>query len=269
MRKKNRIPIPKDIAAKVLFLSDRTCCVCNQQGKQVQIHHIDEDPSNNEIDNLSVLCLEHHNDTMVSGGFGRNLDSNQVILYRNEWHARVSKRKEKADEIASIQTLTGSTETNIVTIEEIPTEFIVNDNPELLHKYLRKIVIVHNVQLAVAHTKWDTGITPKMNEGNSDMIDFYREILIELASFFPAGHFQKQSPEEYFSELIASKFTWYWTMNEPEGIDTGGTMASTISGGNVMMDLQKMIVEMVESLLQVYRLPESIDMVEWKKHWMN
>lgn len=84
-RKKKRIPIPTDLAAQVLFLSDRTCCVCRTKGKPVQIHHIDEDPSNNQPANLSTLCFDCHRETQIRGGFDRKLDADQVILYRNDW----------------------------------------------------------------------------------------------------------------------------------------------------------------------------------------
>jgi hypothetical protein len=77
--------IPSDVAAKIQFLSNRTCCVCRKQGKPVQIHHIDSDPTNNNIDNLAVLCLDCHMQTMISGGFSRKLDANQVRLYCDDW----------------------------------------------------------------------------------------------------------------------------------------------------------------------------------------
>jgi hypothetical protein len=90
---KKRVPIPKADAAKVLFASDRTCCVCRTPGKRVQIHHIDDDPSNNEHSNLAVLCFECHGDTQTSGGFGRQLDAEQVHLYRDNWHRIISDRR--------------------------------------------------------------------------------------------------------------------------------------------------------------------------------
>jgi hypothetical protein len=82
---KKRVEIPADVSAKVLFLSDRTCCVCRVKGKPLQLHHIDENPSNNSFSNLSVLCLDCHNSTMIKGGFGRQLNSDQVILFRDDW----------------------------------------------------------------------------------------------------------------------------------------------------------------------------------------
>ena len=91
--RKRRIPTPIDIAALVLFYSDRTCCVCRRQDRRlIQIHHIDDNPSNNAFSNLAVLCHECHADTQVSGGFHRRLDAAQVRLYRNEWIASVGRQ---------------------------------------------------------------------------------------------------------------------------------------------------------------------------------
>jgi len=75
----NRIQVPCEIAAQVLFDSDRTCCICRVPGKPIQIHHIDEDSSNSfDLANLAVVCFEDHDKTMVRGGFGRKLDAEQV-----------------------------------------------------------------------------------------------------------------------------------------------------------------------------------------------
>jgi hypothetical protein len=92
-KRKNGIPIPPDVAAKVQFLADRTCCVCRREGKPVQIHHIDGDPANNDISNLAVLCLDCHTQTLISGGFYRKLDANQVRLYRDDWLNAVARQR--------------------------------------------------------------------------------------------------------------------------------------------------------------------------------
>ena len=92
-QKKKRVEIPRDIEAQVQFLSDRTCCVCRVRGKPFQIHHIDENPANNEPNNLVVLCLECHNETQIRGGFGRKLNADQIILYRDDWLIQVAKTR--------------------------------------------------------------------------------------------------------------------------------------------------------------------------------
>lgn len=100
-KKKTREPIPNDIAARALFLSDRVCCVCRVRGKPVQIHHIDEDPSNNSLKNLSVLCFDCHRETQIRGGFDRKLDEDQVILYRDDWVQLVAQQRANNSEYES------------------------------------------------------------------------------------------------------------------------------------------------------------------------
>lgn len=270
MTKKNRILIPEDVAAEILFLSDRTCCICHSRGKSIQIHHIDENPSNNLIENLSVLCFDCHNDTMIKGGFGRKLDAAQIIKYRDEWLNRVKKRKEKVDEIASIQTVTGvSDSVNEVTIEKVDyLNYKTDKSPCVLKDYLDKIIIIHNAQLTIAQTKWDTGITSIMNQANYDMIDFYEEVLIELSTFYPKGHFNNLLPKEYFNILISNQFQWHRLILEPDGIGSGGTMISTITGGNVMNNLKKMIVDMVDSLVFPYEIDGVLNIDKWRKKWL-
>lgn len=91
--KKQRIALSRTTADEVLFLSDRTCCVCRTTGRAVQIHHINEDPSDNDIRNLAVLCLECHNETQIQGGFGRKLGAGLVTRYRDHWLAVVELRR--------------------------------------------------------------------------------------------------------------------------------------------------------------------------------
>jgi hypothetical protein len=77
--------IARETAAKLLFYSNRTCCVCRQPQRPLQIHHINGDRLNHAFENLAVLCLECHTETQKKGGFYRKLDAAQVRLYRNEW----------------------------------------------------------------------------------------------------------------------------------------------------------------------------------------
>jgi 5-methylcytosine-specific restriction endonuclease McrA len=85
--KKARTAIPPEVVAAVLHASDHTCCICAEPGKQIQIHHIDEDASNNDPSNLVVLCVEDHNRAHLSGGFGRHLNASRITHHRDEWHA--------------------------------------------------------------------------------------------------------------------------------------------------------------------------------------
>jgi hypothetical protein len=91
--KKEKIEISSDVAAMVLFQADRTCCVCRQRGRPVQLHHVDGDPSNSVADNLAVLCFDCHRETQVRGGFDRKLDAAQVRIYKKDWNRRVETKR--------------------------------------------------------------------------------------------------------------------------------------------------------------------------------
>ena len=96
IEKNGRIEIPQNVAAELLFLADRTCCVCRQRLRPVQIHHIDDDPTNNIIENLAVLCFDCHRETQIRGGFDRKLDAAQIQLYKVDWNRRVEAQRSTA-----------------------------------------------------------------------------------------------------------------------------------------------------------------------------
>lgn len=96
-RQKTRVSIPMEIASSILYEHDHTCCVCTEPNKPVQIHHIDEDPANNDPGNLAVLCLICHDHTQVTGGFGRKRCAPEITRYRDTWLERVRHRRSEAD----------------------------------------------------------------------------------------------------------------------------------------------------------------------------
>lgn len=96
----SRVLIPDEVAAKALFYSDRICCVCRIPKKQLQIHHIDDDNSNNALENLAILCLDCHTETQIKGGFSRKLDATQVKLYRDEWLDKIGRYTDEPKKVA-------------------------------------------------------------------------------------------------------------------------------------------------------------------------
>jgi hypothetical protein len=81
----DRTTIPNELAAKVLYASDRTCCVCRTERYHLQIHHIDGDPTNHATPNLAVICLHCHSDAHSKGAFVRGLTPELVRLYNSSW----------------------------------------------------------------------------------------------------------------------------------------------------------------------------------------
>ncbi len=89
---KMRIPIPDELAAEVMFASDRTCCVCCDPNRKTEIHHIDRNPSNNDRSNLAVLCKDHHSDAHTLHAFARNLTPDLIRKYNETWRVIVRAR---------------------------------------------------------------------------------------------------------------------------------------------------------------------------------
>ncbi|MBI5398716.1 hypothetical protein HZB03_04600 [Candidatus Woesearchaeota archaeon] len=59
--KKTRVPTSPALKNKVYYVAGGKCQECGKKGN-LKIHHIDENPSNNNITNLVLLCGNHHDD---------------------------------------------------------------------------------------------------------------------------------------------------------------------------------------------------------------
>ncbi len=256
---KNRIPIPQQTATEALYNSDRTCCVCNERGKTTQIHHIDETPSNNELENLAILCLECHDETQITGGFGRKLNSDLVIKHRNEWLLRVQNRRYEADRIAISKT-TGSSYDQ----KEIETLQYSEEREKAILEYIYALPALRRELIKKAEKEWDSGNTVRMVDASYKYIDALEAILVRLAEFYPAGNFGTNDPHEFFSEQISLRFSWHRNLTEPYGPGTGGTIVNITVTGNVVSDVEKMVEDMTQSLIGYN---EDFNWKEWSKHW--
>ncbi|MCK4310033.1 MAG: HNH endonuclease [Methanomicrobia archaeon] len=91
---KRRKKIPRDKEAQILFINDKTCCICRDSTKGVQIHHIDGDPNNNDLSNLAVVCINHHDELHKSGGMTKSISPDLLKKYKYEWELEVKKRRQ-------------------------------------------------------------------------------------------------------------------------------------------------------------------------------
>ena len=260
MAKKGRVPVPANVATVLMFGSDRTCCVCHERGEPIQVHHIDEDPSNNDPDNLAVLCFHCHDETQIRGGFGRKLDAAQVKYFRDDWHRRVEARREDADKIA----LARQAGPRHSQPRSTPTRRDALPDAAKLTNYIRTLPAVRKDIYGRSKPKWDSGNTPKMKRGSYDVIDVLEQILITLATWYPLGHFGGREPQDYINAVTASRFTWHRAHLEPNGIGTGGTIIGTMVGGCVLDDLERMVLDIVSSLAVDL---DDFDFIRWKEEW--
>jgi hypothetical protein len=86
--------VPREIEEEVLVLSRRRCAICyglnRDTGlKQGQIAHLDGNNSNNDLDNLAYLCLDHHDQYDGRTSQSKGLTLNEVRRYRKELHEAI------------------------------------------------------------------------------------------------------------------------------------------------------------------------------------
>jgi len=89
--KKVKIKIPQKIADDLCYRSDRVCVVCKAPGDH--IHHLDGNPSNNEIENLVLLCFRHHDDISAKRTLSRKLSKGVLLRYREQHYKQVERKR--------------------------------------------------------------------------------------------------------------------------------------------------------------------------------
>ena len=87
--------LPEHVAACVLVLSRRRCCLCygleRDTGMKIgQIAHLDQDPANNDPDNLVFLCFAHHDQYDTRTSQSKGLLRSEVVAHRDELYAALS-----------------------------------------------------------------------------------------------------------------------------------------------------------------------------------
>jgi hypothetical protein len=78
-----RIPLNPKQRSEILILNNHSCCVCGKGG--VQIHHINSDSSDNRLENLAVLCLDHHDKATSPKGLSASLKPEEIKTYKERW----------------------------------------------------------------------------------------------------------------------------------------------------------------------------------------
>jgi hypothetical protein len=87
-----RKPIPKKTKLKIMYDSQYACVVCQKRGSH--IHHIDQNNSNNDENNLVFLCTEHHDEAHTTHQLSQNLSSAALHDAKEKWLNEVQKKRE-------------------------------------------------------------------------------------------------------------------------------------------------------------------------------
>lgn len=84
-----RPPIPADVLNTVLFKSRWACCICRDPKKAVIVHHLAPwaKSRSHAVDNLVILCLEHHGEAHAIRQLELNLTADRIKDARDRWYA--------------------------------------------------------------------------------------------------------------------------------------------------------------------------------------
>jgi hypothetical protein len=255
-----RVPIPADMAAKVLLAHDRTCCVCHERGKRVQIHHIDDNNSNNQEANLAALCFDCHDLTMVKGGFGRGLDAAQVAQYRDEWIARIAQLKKKADEIL-LQKQIGV----IDAAGKAPKEWQTPGEIEMA-AYIESLPDTMQKAYELAQPEWNRASFIKA-QATYQVIRVAEKLWTGLAAWYPPNHFGEVPADEFVPQYIAERFSLRHALMEPGGPRSGGTMMIPLVAYGVLLDVQELIVLTVRMMVGFSILCTKVNLDTWQERF--
>ena len=252
--------VPDVVSSEVIFMHDSTCCICVERGKTIQIHHIDESPSNHEISNLALLCLECHNKTHLSGGFGKKLRSADIVRHRDDWTARVSARRDKMDRLLT-EPLLGKGYS-----AQAFDEYWETPSPDKIQGFLRALPLLRRAAHVAVQPMFDSGISAEMNNGCYEITELLEGMWNKIARFYPPNHFSGMSHSGYVQKYIESRYIWHRQINEPLGSGASGTMVGQIVGWYVFDDVARMIAETVEGLYAGGML-DDFDLVAWRAEW--
>ena len=241
--KNKRTSIPTKVVEEVLHTSNMTCCVCKKEKKDVQIHHIDLDKNNNNIENLATLCPDCHNKAHQTGGNTRNLTPRRVKKFKDEWHKIC---EEKIQHSISRK----SSSYNKTTLSE----------PDPIPYF--KSLLIQKQKLLKKLEESKRGTTIDIIKANVEYIDQLINILITVAAFHPLECFQDKSPQEYFSQILNSRQQFYSLLAETY---KEGSIYPIILQRHMINDIEHIIKQMVDTLW----MERYDEYKNWEKQWHN
>jgi len=254
-----RTPIPDDVSAEVMYQHDRTCCVCNEAGKRVQIHHIDDDPANNAIANLAVLCFDDHDKTQIRGGFGKQLRALEVTRFRDEWVRRVRERKEAADRLAA--------ERSVPRIESLGSSSDWQPpSPQFLEVYINSLPAILR-EMYAQRGKIDQERDSRAAVASARLaLNVLEQILLQLSAWIDPYHFREMPARDYFSQLIAERNEWNRMLVEPSDYGVRARTGTIETLAITIKEIEKAVEDLVKALAKAQLDGFKFD--QWRRKWM-
>lgn len=184
-----------------------------------------------------------------------------LVLPLGNWLQRSTKpRRSKKDDAATVVSLptTGPS----LCKSRPPVRYL--DQPHQL-RFIESLPELKKVAYKNARKGWDTGVTADMRQASYDVIDFLIDTWVRLADFYPERHFEGKTAREFIGDYVRSRYKYHWAKHEPESLGSRGTIVGVLVGGNVIEDLDRMVFDVVSTLVLD---TETINFAAWEAAWM-
>lgn len=167
----------------------------------------------------------------------------------------------------------GSNKDDAAPVVSLPTTapFPDKGRPPIRHlnqphqlRFVKSLPELKEVTCKNAREGWNTGVTADMRQASYDVIDFLIDTWVKLAGFYPERQFEGKAARGFIDSYVRSRFEYHWAKHEPKGIGSRGTMVGVLVGGDVIEDLDCMVVDMVSTLALD---AETIDFEAWNVAW--
>ena len=143
-----RATIPQAIRQDVLYCSALACAICQDRGRN--IHHIDKNNSNNDPDNLALLCQTHHDDAHTQRELSLNLTPDRIRDLRDRWYQKVRKHRTKIASRTGQMELSHGLSSDSVTwgyinhsrlIQSVSQDFLHKTDPKMFKRLKRSRIM--------------------------------------------------------------------------------------------------------------------------------
>lgn len=136
----SRKKVPTAVESEVMFLSNLKCCIDNKKGDH--IHHIDGNNSNNNIENLALLCFDCHNLATIKGSLSKKLSPKAIKKFREHHYQVIKTQRENSLKIISGKAIKNLTQENI--IEATSTSIVLIEISKIQYEYYNEVKMNRN-----------------------------------------------------------------------------------------------------------------------------
>ena len=265
---KQRKKIPQESKTTLLYICDHTCCVC-RKSQDIQIHHINGDSQDNNLENLALLCLTCHDKAHKRGGLTRNFSPDYITKCRDEWIETVLRIRQKGEERhVKMKNEKDNKKPANLEVQDIfspsqPLTTLQIAISNSLPKIKTELLVKRNEQLSEAITMRTIDMVNAYTAYNESL----KSILIMVADFCDPRHFEDQSPKEFFEEIISTRRRFFGLISHhhPDSPYMWGRMQREIYHTLCGEDIDNLIEYLIGTLL----LEKGFDYKHWKKSWRN